>query len=181
MGSPYAAYLTMIYYVEGFCKIDESYVEWMGDFSCLRVVFLLILKSFCIVFLNTEVVRVHTKVKSPTRKVTDTEKELVQKISHLLQNQTAADALLIMDLVRLGLIGATTGHSIVLHFLCSNVVDLIKLQDSLRSGRCRNLVGTTFHDLLPTKDIGEVDVKKFERDGEFIKSSFTGYQFFLRF
>lgn len=123
-----------------------------------------------------EVVRVHTEIKSTTRrvKVTDTEKELVQRISHLLQNQTTADAFLIMDLVRLGLIGATTGHSIVLHFLCSNAVDLTKLQDSLRSGRCKNLVRTTFHDLLPTKNIGEVDVKKFERDGEFIKRPFTG-------
>jgi len=103
------------------------------------------------------IVRIHANLQG-VEEVSQTEKELVDKITYQLRNQTTSYVDYILQLVQLRLIGVTVGHSVVCHFHCPGVDDYKSLRDKLRSRELEKSLDTVFRTALPERHIAGVAI-----------------------
>jgi len=92
---------------------------------------------------------VRVYAKSVGENVSEAENEISTAIANMItsdRSTEAADRLL--ELVNLKVIGARTGHSIILYIYCKTIEELQRLHELLSSGRLRDSVELWFNHLL---------------------------------
>ena len=127
------------------------------------------------------VARVHAHLDGPVQSMMPAEDEIVARIANVFSNtcKSFEESSRIWKRVKLKLIAAKKGHSIVLYIWCKTMEELLRLQDLLTIGHLKDTAEQLFNQLLTLSQ--KVTLKDITMDDEEFKQMklyFTGDQQF---